>query len=144
MSLATHITNDPDSRGYSGMTGREVYDDLLVKRRPGERQVGYKEFMGTLGSVIGGRLINSMKAAASSDAVVEVWHNLLLRSETINVNNAEVQAMLNAFAANQLLPLTADDATAIKALADNQISDAEHYSFTPLRVLEVLRAKGEL
>ena len=125
------------------MTARQVYEDLLTKRRPGERQVGYKEFMGTLGSDIGGRLINSMKTAAASDAVVEVWHNLLLGMETINVNNPEVQAMLGSFAAGPL-PLTTDDATAIKNMANNQVSDAQFYGFAGLSVNKVLRAKGDL
>ena len=142
-ALRLHIENDPDARGYSDMTGREVYEDLITKRRTGERQVGYKEFMGTLGSDIGGRLINSMKAAAESDAVVEVWHNLLLSGETINVNNVEVQVMLDTFAASPL-PLTADDAVAIKGMADNQLSDVDEYNLRGVTPLAVLAAKGEL
>lgn len=141
MSLATHLATDPDGRGYAAMSGRQVYEDLQVKRRPGERQVGYKEFMGVLGSAVGRRLIDSMKAAAQSDSVVDAWHNMLVRGETINVNNAEVQAMLQAFADNVNLSLTQSDKDAIVALADNQVSDAEHYGFS-VSVHDVIKAKG--
>lgn len=142
MSLASHISGDPDSRGYAQMTDREVYEDLLVKRRSGERQMSYKDLMGTLGAASGRRLIDSMKAAAQSDSVVETWHNMLTRGETININNVEVKAMLQTFADNVNLPLTQADHDSIVGLEVNQVSDAEFYGFNNLDVHQVINARS--
>ena len=142
MGLAEHIANDPDARGYAAMTARETYDDLNTKRRTGEKQVTYKSVLGELGADIGRRLIDSMKAASASDSVVETWHNMLVRGESINVNNAEVQGMLSTFADTPGLPLTTDDRDQIVALSLNQSTDAQFYGLLPMTVHQVIQAKG--
>jgi len=141
MGLAEHIATDPDNRGYAAMTGREVYDDLMLKRRPGNIEVSYKMVLGQLGAASGRRLIDSMKSASASDSVIEVWHNMLVRGETINVDNAEVKGMLQSFV-DAGLPLTQADRDGLVSLANNQVSDAQHYSLLPLTVHKVIEAKG--
>lgn len=146
-TLAQHIASDPDSRGYAQMTNYEVYQDLVTKRRPGERQVTLKEFGDLVDTNVAGRVIKAMTnygASSADDApLVQYWLDILKSpSGAINVNNTKVRAMLDAFEAAGNLGMNAGDAAIVKALSDNQLSDADHYGFLSLKPSDIGEARS--
>lgn len=79
-----------------------------------------------VGEAVARRVIDTLKAAAASDSLIEMALDRLRHSEHgLNVSDPETVAMLDALAANEQLPLTADDAAAIKALGEATVTRQE-------------------
>lgn len=86
---------------------------------------------GGIGTAATRRLIATMDGAADSDPLVSEMRHCLRGNGNppgINANDAATQGMLGQFATSEQLPLTAEDADAIKALADSTESDADRHS----------------
>ncbi len=45
LDLKNHIQNDPDARGYSGMTDAQVAADMNVKRRPSSKILTFESML---------------------------------------------------------------------------------------------------
>lgn len=96
-----------------------------------ETRLGYISIAAALGASVARRLIVSVNAIVSQDPLVEA-HKPYLVGVGIDVANADVRGMLDAFAASQVPGgMTEDDAAQIKAMAErsqnitaNQVSAA--------------------
>lgn len=114
---------------YAGLSDSEAAALANQKRHPGPAFWTYRGLASSqgIGTAATRRLIQTMDAVATADPLVgEMRYSL--RGETgIDANDAETQGMLDSFAADSDLQLTADDANAIQSLADNQKSDVELY-----------------
>jgi predicted NBD/HSP70 family sugar kinase len=88
------------------------------------------------------RLIQSMDAAAQADVLIGEMRHSLRGERGLNVNDAGVRGTLESFAANENLPTTADDAAAIKALADSTESDAERHRLGEVRPGDIQVARA--
>lgn len=103
--------------------------------------LGLASSMG-IGIEAAGRLIATIDVVAESNPVVAEMRNFL-RDPNGGISPAEVgtQAMLDTFAANEALPLTEADATAIKALGSKLRSDAEQLGLGAVSVPHIIRAR---
>lgn len=99
------------------------------KRHPGNTYWSYRSLMsvGGIGIAATRRLIQSIDLAAVVDPVVSEIRWSLREGTGVNAGDLNTQAMLDTFAADEQLPLTAADVVAIKSLAENQRSDADLY-----------------
>lgn len=127
---------------YVGLTDVAAAALANQRRHSGERRLSYLRLSSLLDPNIVRRLIATVDAVAASDTLVAEVRNFLRSDGGVDVGNAVTQAMLDQFAANEQLPLTAADATAIKALADNMHSDAELHGLGVVKVGHVQMARG--
>jgi hypothetical protein len=114
---------------YTGLSDAEAATLANQKRHRGNSFWTYKALMSESGIGIDAtrRLIQTIDAAAASDPVVAEIRWSLREGTGVNANDASTRGMIDMMAANSQLPLTTQDATTIKGLADNQKSDAELY-----------------
>lgn len=128
---------------YVGLSDGDAADLANQKRHPGESFHTYRGLASSngIGTAATRRLIQTMDAVAATDALVAEMRFALRGEIGIDANDAETQGMLDAFAGNGDLPLTQDDADAIKALANNQRSDADLYGLR-VTIGAIERARG--
>lgn len=138
MTLAELLATDD----YVGLTDVAAAELANQRRHSGERRLSYLGLSSLLDPKIVRRLIATVDAVAASDTLVAEVRNFLRSDGGVDVGNAVTQAMLDQFAANEQLPLTAADATAIKALANNLHSDAELYGLVVVKIGHVQMARG--
>lgn len=127
---------------YVGLTDAAAAALANQRRHAGERRLSYLGLSSLSDPYIVRRLIATVDTVAASDTLVAEVRNFLRSDGGVDVGNAVTQAMLDQFAANEQLPLTAADATTIKALADNMHSDAELYGLGVVKVGHVQMARG--
>lgn len=92
-----------------------------------------------LGPDIARRLLASMQTAAESDALIAHTLSILEGGGTINLGDSTTQLILDSLT---VLDLTAGDATAIKALADELQSDAKEYNLPTVKVGHISKARA--
>lgn len=129
----------PSTGAYSD-DHQTAADELNTPYTVGPRRVAYLTMMNELDLDIVRRLIATVDAVAPSDPVVGEIKHYLRGSDGVDVGNPKTRAMLDAFAANGSLPLTTDDATAIKALAP-QISRAQQLGWGAVQEVDVRHAR---
>jgi hypothetical protein len=90
------------------------------------------------------RLIQTLDAVSVADPLVsEIRHSL--RGEVgLNVNDVVTIGMLQAFAANEALPITADDVAAIVLLSAATESDIDRHGAITIEKLKRMRLDGEI
>ena len=135
--MNTELTTDPEGRGYATMTPEAALQDLCEPRYPGECRVTILTVAADLGRDVARRLAASMQAAATVDPLMVEMLAVARIADGIDVGHAETQAALDEMAANTDLDLTADDAAAIKALADNQRSRLDVLGLDVPRLREI-------
>lgn len=98
-----------------------------------------------VGIEVTGRLIATIDAVAASNPVVAEMRTFL-RDPAGGISPAEAatQQMLDAFAANEDLPLTSDDAASIKALGSKLVSDAQRLRLGIVGEQHVVRARMDM
>ncbi len=138
--LKSEIDNDPESLGYAGKTDSEVADLLNQLRYVGGYDATFKTIISELGTGVADRLIESMELASSSSPSIKRILNALDIGVSVNLGDSVTRAMLDSFVSGGL-GLTAEDATAIKALADNQVSRASQLGLSEVKPYDVRRAK---
>lgn len=126
---------------YAGLSDSEAAVLANQKRHISTHRVTYLGLANVLDADIVRRLISTIKAVAANDSLVSEIRNFL-RGDGVDVGHATTRAMLDAFSADVNLPLTEDDAMAVKALAENQISDAELYGLGVVRVGHIVKARS--
>lgn len=87
------------------------------------------------------RLIQSVDLAAETDPLVREIQHFLRSDSGVDLSHPTTRAFLDGFAANVALPLTADDARSIKALAETMQSDAEKYDWGNVRMGQIQEAR---
>lgn len=128
---------------YSSLDINQAYDLLHRKRHVGEHRLTYLGLAARLGPNIARRLAETFDTVGAADALIaEIEHDLRGGSLGVDVGNALVRTMLDAWGANDALALTASDANAIKGLADNRVSDIEKYQLGEVRHRDIRWAKG--
>lgn len=135
---------------YLSLSNADAAALINQKRHAGPSVWKYKSLSSTqgVGLAVAERLTRTMNGVA--DDVNHQYHGIVgeMRNELrgsgsgIDINDANTQLMLDAFAADGNFPLTADDAAAIKALAENQVSDAELYGLGVVQEKHVRWARG--
>lgn len=128
---------------YAGLSVNQAYDLVHQRRHPGERRLTYLGLAALLGDAVARRLAETFDVAGAADALIaEIEHDLRGGATGIDVGNALVQGMLDTWAANGALALTASDAAAIKGLAANQRSDVELHGLGAVTRVAVREAMG--
>lgn len=123
-ALASELTADPLGRSYSGMSDSQASDDLNELRYVAATRVTYISLAAEIDLDIVRRLISTVDTAAIGDVLVKEMQNWLRSDTGVDIGSSKTRAMLDSFAANPALPLTGDDAAAIKSLAENKSSRA--------------------
>lgn len=103
-----------------GKDAATIASEINAERRANQislRRLSYLGLSALLAPEIVRRLIATLDAAAASDALVAETRNFLRSDSGVDVGNTVTRSMLDEFAANAQLPLTVDDAEAIKNLA---------------------------
>ena len=137
MTLDIELTTDPEARGYASMTPGEALADLSELRYPGECRVTVLDVASKLGRATARRLAASMQAAAETDPLMAEMLALVRTATGIDVGHAEARDAIDEMALDPALDLTADDAAAIKALADNRKSRLDVLGLARPRLREV-------
>lgn len=116
---------------YAGLTDEEACELLHQKRHVGEARYTYLGLAKYLDPDTVRRLASTVDAVATSDPLVEkmrLWLEGGGDGMGLDVGDEKTRAMVDAFADDTNLPLTENDAEAIKALAI-VVSDADLYGF---------------
>ena len=148
MSLKDHITNDPDARGYAGMTDQQVADDLNTLRRNASRQMQIEDILAISvqrgDSFLAGLL--QMKAEGVTtlgSSTASMLYDRLSNGDTLDVNETWVQQLSSTMRDNvSVTEWDAADHTALVAFANNQQSDADFYGFGRVKVGHVETARS--
>jgi len=104
----------------AGKDAATIAGEINAERRASQislRRLSYLGLSALLDPAIVRRLIATLDAAAASDVLVAETRNFLRSDSGVDVGNPVTRSMLDQFAANEQLPLTTEDATAIKDLA---------------------------
>lgn len=124
LSLAAELTDDPLGRNYAAMSDAQVSMDLNELRYVAATRVTYVSLAADLDLGIVRRLIETVDSVAAGDVLVKEMQNWLRSDTGVDIGSDKTRAMLDAFAANTNLPLTAEDSAAIKSLAEGKTSRA--------------------
>jgi len=115
---------DENPEVFGELSNADAAAEMNKLQFPGKRRMAVLEIAAELGTGVSGRLVASMEAASATDFTVKHVLRLLENGGTVDINHTTTRVMLDSFAANADLPLTTDDAAAIKTLADNRESYA--------------------
>jgi len=141
-ALRSEVRTDPLGRGYADLAGEgAVLADLTAARYPGECRVTILTIANRCGSEIAARLAGSMQGAATANPLIGEMLAVSRSGEGIDVNHPDSRAMLGGMAANAELPLTADDAAAVVALADNLACRLDVLGLPVPRIREIRQAR---
>jgi len=138
--LAAQYAGLSDSAASAALNARTI----TVPRETRLTVIGLAKVLGNLAA--SRRVIESLRAAASSDVLVDEAIALMRANGGVDVADPLTRQMLDAFASNQNLPMTQEDADALKAAADEQISRAEQLGIgrvKPGHVQEARRLNAE-
>jgi hypothetical protein len=143
MTLAQYIADDPDGRGFSGMTDAQVRDDLLAQEVQRYRDVPVGEIAGK--AVLTG-LVPKLKAATGNDNAQTLLD--LIRGQTAmsvieftdSAAQSAVTAMLDDIVANTTV--TQAEADALLALGTETVSKAADLGHPNLTERDVYLARG--
>lgn len=133
-TLKDEITNDPDTRGYAGMTDAEIADDLRILRVANDREVSLAEFMSVIRP-------DAWPASNQSDD----WNflNILTRMDPIPLNVQTVRNRLTG-PAEGVWPTAASDPTRadLIALSAETIARYQELGLPRVRTANVTEAKA--
>ena len=131
---------------YTSLTEKEAFGKLHEER--------HAVLVGTRGTYLGlasqvnpdivRRLIQSVDGAALADPLVSEIRNYLRSDSGVDIAHATTRAMIDQFAANVALPLTTEDATVIKALAEDMHSDAEKHKIGNVKIGHIQEARKQI
>lgn len=127
---------------YTGLSDSEAYALIRQPRHSVlvETRVSYLTLAAVLDPAVTRRLIQSVDAVAETDVLVAEVRRFLRSDVGVDVGHATVRAFLDQFAASAL-PLTPEDAEAIKALASRLVSDCEQQGLGDVRYGEIVIAR---
>lgn len=108
-----------------------------------EHRASYLSVARDVGPDTARRLIATLDAVAQNDPLVSEVRHRLRSADAVDVSHPVTQAMLDGFAAHPDLPLTSEDAEAIKALGEHLESDAERIGWGYIGEQHVVRARME-
>lgn len=145
MDLKTLLT----TTDYLGLSDAAALALLDQPRHPGSLRVKYLGLgdeltarHGLAGLSIARRLAETFTAVAAVDAyVAKIEGDLIGGGPGIELNNPTVQAMLQAWAADDLLSLTPADAAAIIALTANRMTDRELHGLASVGLRDIRWAR---
>jgi hypothetical protein len=127
--LKSELTVDPLGRGYAAMTAEHAAENLNTADRTrviAETFVNAKTLYSRLGAVAAETVIQKLEAGAASDSpfapvLKRAVQWILPSEEGIDVGNAVTRGLLDQLAGPLL---TAEEAAAIKAIAEETVSRA--------------------
>ena len=140
--LRTELRDDPTLVGYAQMTDAEAVAALNARTLRRSTRVSVLGIAAELGKPVADRLLASLAAAGAADPTVAHVLKLLENGGDVDVGHDTTRGLLDAFAANEALALAADDAAAIKGLADNQQTRGERIGAGLVRIRDVVKARG--
>lgn len=142
--LRAALAADVYERGWAEMSAAEVVADGRLRVHRGELRLTTIQLVNRLGIDAARRVLGSLRAVESADPVVAEMMAIARNGQGIDVNNDDFRTMMDALAANQQLPMTTDDATAVKATSENLRSTwevLELWSVKPGHIEEARRAE---
>lgn len=110
-ATATALAEQGDDAGCAARCITIAPPTLVVSRHT------YLSLARDVGTEVTRRLAETMDAVAPTDALVKKVEQQLNR-DGIDVSHETVRTMLDGYGSNAAMPLTSDDANAIKALAE--------------------------
>lgn len=140
-TLLAELTADPEGRGYSAMTPEQVAADLNDPSYVtlSERMISERTLFAVLGSERATAVLDALEAMP--DRVIQRICRMLtdVSAGGVDIALAEARVMIDQFAASGLL--TADEATAIKALAETRQSRAQQIGYSEITAAMVERCR---
>ena len=142
MSLKDEITNDPLTRGYSGMSDQEVADSLNTVDRTVQIRVSHTDVMTWAASGPRKKVednkdnANEALAAASLVALDLIADGVTTFDTSDNGN----QTLLSGLVSGGVL--SGDDQTALMALGQSTVSRAAELGLGHIRVGDVIAARS--
>ncbi len=141
--LRSELANDPLGRGYATMSDEQVAaslnnpDRLIVQ----STMVTAKGLMALLDPATAAAILDKLEAAASSNSTVKWILSFMQGSaEGVDLGHPNTRAQIDALAAAGVL--SADEASLLKALADNLVSRAEELGLPEIKPWMVAHARG--
>lgn len=144
--LRDELAADPLGRGYSGMSDADAAAGLNTADVTAtyERFVTVRTLMGELGPAAASEIVDALEAgAAASPPLARALAMLKEYSQGggIDLGHPEARSFLDS-----LVPdvLTADQAQALKSVAERQISRAEQLGLSRVQPRHVAKARSQL
>jgi hypothetical protein len=139
--LLAELAADPEGRGYVLMTVEQVVADLNNPRYVtlSERMISERTLFAVLGAERATAVLDALEVMP--DRVMQRICRMLtdVSAGGVDISLAEARGMIDQFAAGGLL--TAAEAAAIKALAENKTSRAQQIGYNEITAAMVERCR---
>ena len=139
--LLAELTIDPEGRGYAALTPEQVVADLNDPRYVTltESMISERTLFAVLGAERATAVLDALEAMP--DRVMARIYRMLtdVSSGGVDIALPEARGMIDQFAASGLL--TASEAAAIKALAENKASRAQALGYNEITAAMVERCR---
>jgi len=139
--LLAELTADPEGRGYAALTPEQVAEDFNEPRYVtlSERMISERTLFAVLGAERATAVLDALEAM--TDRVMQRICRMLtdVSAGGVDIALPEARGMIDQFAASGLL--TADEATAIKALAETHQSRAQQIGYREITAAMVERCR---
>lgn len=145
--LRSEIANDPMKRGYAAMTNAEVAASLNTADRThvDSTFATWRKMLADLGPTVTATVKAKVEAAAEGNAAVAIALDMLGEygdGGGLDLGHANTRAVIDQLAAGGVL--TADEATAIKGIAEAVISRATELGLGEVGAGHVARARSQI
>jgi len=145
--IKSELANDPESLGYSGMSDSEAAAALNTANR--SRTVTtfatWRKILADLGPTVTATVKAKIEAAAESNAAVAIALDMLSEygeGGGLDLGHANTRAVIDSLVAAEVL--TADEGSAVKAMAQETISRATELNLPAVGAGHVARARSQI
>ncbi len=139
--LFAELTTDPEKRGYAAMTTEQAAADLNDPRYVtlSERMISERTLFAVLGAERATAVLDALEAMP--DRVMARIYRMLtdVSAGGVDISLAEARGMIDQFAAGGLM--TAEEASAIKAMAETKTSRAQQLGYSEITAAMVERCR---
>lgn len=131
--LTAELADDPLGRGYSAMTDQEVADSLNAANRTQvvSTFATWRTLLAQVGPEVTATIKAKVDAAAAANPAIALAADMLKTYSDgggLDLGHAYTRAVIDSLVAAEVL--TADEATALKGIAETQVSRAAELGIT--------------